>query len=233
MYTSGQLAARCHVSIRTVQYYDQRGLLHAQRSVGNQRRYCEDDYQRLQRILTYRQLGFTLKDIQTLLDRPEGDQVLLAAINRQRQRVYQELHQIQDQLTGLDYLQRQLTSSGNFPGNISNRIRAINTRRLHQLHCTMIGGGIVVDILIWGSLLTVIWWGGSIGWLIVGGLISLALVWGMVTVYFRHVRYLCPHCQHTFVPARQQWFFARHTPQTRQLTCPYCGQTSYCIEEYR
>ena len=39
MLTSGQLAQRCHTSIRTVQYYDQKGLLHAKRSHSNRREY--------------------------------------------------------------------------------------------------------------------------------------------------------------------------------------------------
>ena len=57
------LSPDCRVSVRTVQYYDQQGLLHARRTASNQRRYQEDDLRRLQRILAYRQLGFTIKDI--------------------------------------------------------------------------------------------------------------------------------------------------------------------------
>lgn len=32
MYTTGQLAKKCNISIRTIQYYDRRGLLHAKRT---------------------------------------------------------------------------------------------------------------------------------------------------------------------------------------------------------
>ncbi len=90
MYTSGQLAKRCQVSVRTVQYYDQQELLHARRNASNQRRYQEDDLRRLQRILAYRQLGFTIKDIQKLLDQ-QDDQALRTAIALQEQRTQQEL----------------------------------------------------------------------------------------------------------------------------------------------
>lgn len=63
MFTSGQLAQQCHTSIRTIQYYDQQGLLHAKRTSSNRRMYDEKDRLRLQQILTYRKLGFKLKDI--------------------------------------------------------------------------------------------------------------------------------------------------------------------------
>ncbi|MFR0771623.1 MAG: MerR family transcriptional regulator [Limosilactobacillus pontis] len=132
MYTSGQLAKRCHVSVRTVQYYDRQGLLHAQRTASNQRCYQEHDFQRLQKILAYRQLGFTLKDIRALLDQ-QNDQALLTAITLQKQRVQQELQAIQNQLTGLKYLQKQFNHSGNFPGNIGEHIQIYNAHRLTRL----------------------------------------------------------------------------------------------------
>lgn len=94
MYTSGQLAKHCRVSVRTVQYYDQQGLLHARRTTSNQRRYQEDDLRRLQRILAYRQLGFTIKDIRELLDQ-QDDQALRTAITLQEQRTQQELQAAQ------------------------------------------------------------------------------------------------------------------------------------------
>lgn len=94
MFTSGQLAKQCHTSIRTVQYYDQNGLLRAKRSQSNRREYDEQDLLRLQQIITYRQLGFTLKDIQELIDNRQASKTLSALIDKQTAMLHQQIHQL-------------------------------------------------------------------------------------------------------------------------------------------
>lgn len=76
MYSSGQLAEQCHVTLRTVQYYERQGLLVASRTEADRRLYAEDQVTRLELILTYKELGFTLKDIKGLLDTPENYKIL-------------------------------------------------------------------------------------------------------------------------------------------------------------
>ena len=56
MYTTGQLAQKCNVSIRTIQYYDRRGLLHAKRTENGLRHYNDQDLKQLQEILIYKKL---------------------------------------------------------------------------------------------------------------------------------------------------------------------------------
>ncbi|MBC6912314.1 MerR family transcriptional regulator, partial [Lactobacillus reuteri] len=50
--------------------------------------------------------------------------------------------------------------------------------------------------------------------------------------YYHHTCYICPHCFHKFRVSLSKWLFARHTPNTRYLTCDKCSQKNYCIEEY-
>lgn len=64
------------VSTRTLHYYDQIGLLRPSRSEENgYRRYTEPDLLRLQQILYYRELGFSLGEIRHFLDNPNYDQL--------------------------------------------------------------------------------------------------------------------------------------------------------------
>ncbi|EPY14824.1 MULTISPECIES: MerR family transcriptional regulator [Paenibacillus] len=64
-YTVGQLAELCGTTVRTIQYYDNIGLLASQRYGGsNKRTYRERDLVKLQQILFYKSLGFNLKEIQ-------------------------------------------------------------------------------------------------------------------------------------------------------------------------
>ncbi len=67
LYSTGQFARRADVSVRTIQYYEKKGLIHP-RQIGENgyRYYGEDEFARLQRILTLKLLGFSLEEIQEL-----------------------------------------------------------------------------------------------------------------------------------------------------------------------
>ncbi len=87
-YRVGEVATLTRVSIRTLHHYDRIGLLRpAAHSEAGYRLYGELDLLRLQQILTLRYLGFPLKRIGELLDRPDFD--LVASLRVQR-RVLQE-----------------------------------------------------------------------------------------------------------------------------------------------
>jgi len=74
-YTVGEVARLANVSVRTLHHYDAIGLLNPERRGDNgYRRYGPDHLARLQRILAYRELGFDLHAILTMLDDPELDE---------------------------------------------------------------------------------------------------------------------------------------------------------------
>ena len=73
-YSVKKLAELSGVSVRTLHYYDQIGLLSpAVRSGAGYRQYGEAELLRLQQILFYKTLDFSLKEIKSLLDSPEFD----------------------------------------------------------------------------------------------------------------------------------------------------------------
>ena len=68
-WTVGEFARRCGVSIRTVQYYDQKQLLApSAKGPQNRRLYSQENERELQRILVLKFLGNTLADIRDILD---------------------------------------------------------------------------------------------------------------------------------------------------------------------
>ncbi|WP_037364862.1 MerR family transcriptional regulator [Nakamurella lactea] len=70
-FTVGALAELSGVSVRRLHHYDEIGLLvPTARSSAGYRLYSPDDLQRLQRILFYRELGFELAAIATILSDP-------------------------------------------------------------------------------------------------------------------------------------------------------------------
>lgn len=63
-YKTGEFAKMAHVSIRTIRYYDQKGLLSPTiRTEKGYRLYSDDDFVKLQQILTLKYLGFSLDEI--------------------------------------------------------------------------------------------------------------------------------------------------------------------------
>lgn len=73
-YTIHQLAQLSGVTVRTLRYYDQIGLLCPARNSSNSYRvYGPSEVDLLQQILFYRELGIALKDIQQILYAPDYD----------------------------------------------------------------------------------------------------------------------------------------------------------------
>lgn len=69
----GELAARSGVAVSALHYYESRGLLHARRSAGNQRRYPRAALRRVAFIRAAQQLGIGLAEIAAALaELPEG-----------------------------------------------------------------------------------------------------------------------------------------------------------------
>jgi len=96
-YSVGQVATIAGVTVRTLHHYDEIGLLRpADRSGSGYRRYDDADLQRLQTIMFYRELGFSLEDITELVREGTSDaarhlrrqhELLVARLTRVRRMV--------------------------------------------------------------------------------------------------------------------------------------------------
>lgn len=76
MITISQVAALTGISIRTLQYYDEIGLLKpSELTPSGYRLYNDKTLQRLQQILFFKELGFKLKDINEILQKPDFDRI--------------------------------------------------------------------------------------------------------------------------------------------------------------
>ncbi|MCU0432315.1 MAG: MerR family transcriptional regulator [Bacteroidia bacterium] len=87
LYTVKQLSVVSGVSVRTLHHYDEIGLLKpAQRTESRYRIYGREELLRLQQILFYRELGYSLQQIGGLLDDPDFD--LLNSLLEQRRQLH-------------------------------------------------------------------------------------------------------------------------------------------------
>ena len=71
--TIGDLARRTGISVSAIRYYEEKGLIEALRSGGNQRRFLRADIRRLSFILIAQKMGLSLEEIgQALARLPQG-----------------------------------------------------------------------------------------------------------------------------------------------------------------
>ncbi|MGN0341842.1 MAG: MerR family transcriptional regulator [Roseburia sp.] len=84
MKSISQVAKLTGVSIRTLQYYDEIGLLKpSEHTSSGYRLYDDDALQTLQQILFFKELGFPLKEIKEILVNPDFDRI--AALKKQKE----------------------------------------------------------------------------------------------------------------------------------------------------
>lgn len=84
MRTTSQVAKLTNVSVRTLQYYDEIGLLKpSETTPSGYRLYNDEALQTLQQILFFKELGFKLKDIRDILQKPDFDRI--AAFKKQKE----------------------------------------------------------------------------------------------------------------------------------------------------
>lgn len=88
------------VSVRTLHYYDEIGLLAPDRSGAGYRLYTDADLIRLQQILIGRSLGLALEDIRRSLDDPKFD--AKAALRRQRDMLLERVTDTHRMIASID-----------------------------------------------------------------------------------------------------------------------------------
>ena len=234
-YTTGEIAKLCSVTVRTVQYYDSRGILvPTELSEGGRRLYSEDDLKRMKVICFLRELGLPINSISQILSEKDPGSVILLLLEQQEQVLKEEMVERQKKLDKLEALRRELKSvetvSVDSIGDIAYTMK--NKKKLRKIHMTMLVTGLPITVFQWTSI--VLWITKGLWWLFALWA-AIAIPWAILIsrYYLRSVSYLCPQCHTVFRPTFKEAFFARHTPATRKLTCTSCGHHGFCVEVAR
>jgi MerR family transcriptional regulator, thiopeptide resistance regulator len=97
----GEVAALAGVTVRTLHHYDRIGLLSPSgRTAAGYRQYAPADLDRLHQVLLYRELGFPLEEVATLLDDPSADPV--AHLRRQHLLLRERLERTQAMVAAVE-----------------------------------------------------------------------------------------------------------------------------------
>lgn len=134
IYSVSKLSRLAGVSVRTLHHYDQVGLLKPWRKENGYREYDQKHAIRLQQIIIYRDLGFSIEEIARLLDSDSDDQVAL--LDAQRNVLWQRQKQIQTMIDSVEVTMKSIQSKQNveimFEGlpkeNLTNYEKSIGDR---------------------------------------------------------------------------------------------------------
>ncbi len=234
LYTTGEIAKLCNVTVRTVQYYDSRNILiPSELSEGGRRLYSKEDLQRMKIICFLREIGLPIDTIGQLFAEEHPESVISILLEEQEKVLEAEIAERQEKRNTLKGLQSELKNIEHFTVESIGDIAQImqNKSNLKRVRKILLTVGVLMDIIevatfIYGTQ-SGIWWPFAIGMAVV---IALGVI--VVNYYYNRVVYICPRCHTTFKPSLFEMLFARHTPNTRRLHCTNCGHHGFCVETY-
>lgn len=234
-YTTGELAKLCSVTVRTVQYYDTRGILTPSAlSEGGRRLYSDNDLKKMKTICFLRELGFSIDAISKLLAEENTASVISLLLGQQEAELKTELEKSREKLDRIIELKKEIDASSDVSVesifDIADTME--NKKRLRKFRITVILIAIPLCLLEIGSI--ALWYFKGIWWPCVAVYAGLAIPFGIIftKLYYDKIDYICPECHEQFKPRFKEVFFASHTPKTRKLVCPKCGKKSYCVETW-
>lgn len=239
-YTIGELAKKLNITTRTIRYYDQKGLVRPS-SIGENgyRFYTVEQVKQLKLVIFLKELGFSLKDIQKILEDENGDKLINLLLKDQLRRNREETQKLEEQNKKIIQLQKILSKPNNI-AEITDITKIMNneirykelTRSMWKLAAVEIAVELIGMAFIAYCIINKM---NTAAYISVAVLVVILIAMSVVLLenYYQKVAYICPNCDYKFVPELKKFMFAAHTPHTRRLRCPNCHKKSYCLETVR
>ncbi|MBB6670191.1 MerR family transcriptional regulator [Cohnella nanjingensis] len=140
MLRIGEFASLNKVSVKTLRYYDEVGLLkpaHIDEQTGY-RYYSAQQLPQLHRILMLRDFGFSLQQIATLLGSGQADRIVLAMLEQRAGEIEDAIRSEQDQLSRIRALMGGIRSGfGQAPGALEVLVKEVPALPVLSLRDTL------------------------------------------------------------------------------------------------
>lgn len=235
LYTTGELAKKCGVSVRTVQYYDERGILvPTDLTEGGRRLFSEEDVATLETICFLRDLDISIKDIAEILESDESKKVIELLLNEQEKNIQKDVKRKTEQLEKIKSIRRALSS---FKDESQKTIHDISRfmeekDKLKKMYKKMVIIAIPLETAELVTFVIGILKGLWIPFFVALAVLIICAVF-MVGYWYKQIEYICPECHTRFQPKKIEGVFGNHTPKMRRLTCPSCKRKIWSLEVYR
>ncbi len=234
LYTTGEAAKICNVTVRTIQYYDKEGIIHpSELSEGGRRLYSEEDISNLKKVCMIKSLGVSLAGIKEIMKDEEGEKVIQVFLEEQEKEIAENIDNLTEQVKRIRVVRDSIKESGFLPVNSKEDIEELmeEKKNIKKLRLFLLAVGIPVSIMEWTGIIYWIMSGNPKLFLVFLPIIIILSVFVFV-IYYGRTKFLCPHCHTLFKPRVVEYIFANHTLKLRKLTCTSCGHKGMCIEKY-
>jgi len=229
-YTTGELAKLCNVSVRTVQFYDTKGLLSpSELTEGGRRLYSDDDLHKFQLVCTLKAIGLSLNSIKSVLESQLSGRILTLLLDEQVKLLDGEIDKRQKQLEMINAIKECIcdTATVNTIIDIEDIMEKKNwMRSKKKLTMVYVGVGVASTLgflfMVW-LVVARIWWGLAVyvAVTVISLLISALSLKGNVAI--------CLKCNVVFKPSLMRVFFSTGDHRVRWMTCPDCGHKDWCV----
>ena len=116
MYTTGEVARICGITVRTVQLYDTKGLVTPSGSTeGGRRLYSSQDLSRMKIVCFLREAGIPVRTVAAILREDNSREVITLLLQEQKWQLEQEISGHQNKVQLLDCLILCLTEGASTP----------------------------------------------------------------------------------------------------------------------
>ena len=235
LYTTGELAKKCNVSVRTIQYYDERGILvPTDLTEGGRRLFSEKDVATLETICFLRDLDISIKDIAEILESDESKKVIELLLDELNKNLQADIKKKTEQLEKIKNIRNFLTSFKDGSQKTIHDISSImkEKEKRKKMYKKMIIVGIPVEITEIVTFVIGILQGIWIPFFVTTAVYTICAVF-LANYWYKRIEYICPECHTRFQPRKMEALLANHNPKMRKLTCPSCRRKIWSLEVYR
>ena len=230
-HTTGEMAQLCNVSVRTVQFYDTKGVLHPSGvTEGGRRIYSDDDLRKFRLVCTLKSIGLSLNSIKSVLESELSGKILAVLLDEQVKLLAGEIDERQKQVDMINAIKESIRDKAIIPASTIFGIESIMERKnkvRNQKKLAMIYLGVGVAAA--SQLLLLAWLIASRIWWPLAVYLTVALSGILITVFMlKENAFVCPKCDSVFKPSLRRAFFSTGDHKVRWMTCPECGHKDWC-----
>ena len=222
----------CNVSVRTVQYYDTKGILHpSDLTEGGRRLYSDEDLRKFQLVCTLKAIDLSLNSIKNVLESELSGEILTILLDEQAILLSSEIDARQKQLEMIKAIKENVRDKAIIPANTILDIENMMEKKdriqgMKTLIMVYIGVGVACALGLW-LLIWLIW--SQVWWAVaVYGLLGI-LGLSMSAFMLKDIEFICPKCDTIFKPPLKRVLFSTGSHMVRWATCLKCGYTGWCV----